>query len=199
MKSTMEGRNINSFNDLKDKMKGQDFTYLLLYKGGSDMSECARKNLEKAAGETEVSVYQADVSSVRDIHGRYNIDSVPTLIEFEKGEFRNAVKGCHQKDYYLTLFNHAVFEMKAAASDRPAKRVTVYSTPSCPWCNTLKTYLRKNGIRFSDIDVSRDSRAADEMVRKSGQQGVPQTDIEGTVVIGFDQKKINQLLEIKPS
>ena len=139
----------------------------------------------------------ADVNTVRDIHPVYNIDSVPTLIEIEKGELKNVVKGCHQKEYYQALFNHTAFEMKAAASDKPQKRVTVYSTPSCPWCTTLKNYLRKNGIRFSDVDVSRDARAAEEMVRRSGQQGVPQTDINGSMVIGFDQKKLNQLLEIK--
>lgn len=196
--NNMKGKEVKSFTELKEKLRGQEYSYLLLYKAGSEQSECARANLLQAAGDTGVNILLADVNSVRDIHPQYNIDSVPSLIEFEKGELRNMVKGCHNTGYYKSLFNHAVFEMKAAGNGRPRKRVTVYSTPSCPWCNTLKTYLRKNGIRFSDIDVSRDMRAAEEMVRKSGQQGVPQTDINGTVIIGFDQKRINQLLEIKP-
>jgi glutaredoxin-like YruB-family protein len=75
--------------------------------------------------------------------------------------------------------------------------VTVYSTPSCSWCTTLKSYFKQNNIRFKDIDVSKDTRAAEEMVRKSGQQGVPQTDINGTMIVGFDKNRINQLLDIK--
>ncbi|HIE15791.1 MAG TPA: NrdH-redoxin, partial [Bacteroidales bacterium] len=84
-----------------------------------------------------------------------------------------------------------------AKDDKPQKRVTVYSTPSCSWCNTLKTHLRKHRIRFTDIDVSQDQAAAEAMVRRSGQQGVPQTDIEGEIIIGFDKNRINTLLGIQ--
>ncbi len=193
----MEGQKINSYEDLRSKLKGKNYSYLLLYKAGSEQSECAVQNISAATASLKIEWMYADVKKVRDIHGNYNIDTVPTLIEFEKGEFRNMVKGCHSKDYYTALFNHSTYAANSPGEGKSQKRVTVYSTPSCPWCNTLKTYLRKNGIRFSDIDVSRDSGAAEEMVRKSGQQGVPQTDINGTVVIGFDQKKINELLELK--
>jgi glutaredoxin len=51
-------------------------------------------------------------------------------------------------------------------------------------------------VRFQDIDISRDERAAREMVSRSGQQGVPQTDISGQMIVGFDKKKINELLGI---
>jgi glutaredoxin-like YruB-family protein len=193
----MKGIQVKSYKEFMDSLKGQQFGYLLLYKSGSEQSDCALDNLNKAAASGDVAVMLADVNTVRDIHPVYNIDSVPSLIEMEKGELRNIIKGCHQKEFYQALFSHSAYEMKAAANDKPQKRVTVYSTPSCPWCTTLKNYLKKNGIRFSDVDVSRDTRAAEEMVRKSGQQGVPQTDINGSVVIGFDQKKLNQLLEIK--
>jgi glutaredoxin-like YruB-family protein len=192
----MAVESVNSFAELVKKNHGVSRSYLLLYKGGSEQSECARKNVEAVAEKNdEVKIFSADVQEVRDIHGNYNINSVPALIEFEKGEYRNLFKGCHQKDFYQTLLDHIIFEARAA--ERPQKSVTVYSTPSCPWCTTLKTYLRKNGIRFSDVDVSRDQQAAQDMVRKSGQQGVPQTDINGQMIIGFDQKKLNQLLEIK--
>ncbi|GAB4457772.1 MAG: hypothetical protein Fur0028_12200 [Bacteroidales bacterium] len=56
--------------------------------------------------------------------------------------------------------------------------------------------MRKNGIPFSDIDVSRDQHAAQELVQRTGQQGVPQTEINGQWVIGFDQKRLKELLEI---
>jgi len=192
----MAVESINSLAEFKEKNNGFRRSYLLLYKSGSDQSECARKNVEAVSEKNgEVKIFSADVQHVRDIHGNYRISTVPTLIEFEGGEYRNTFKGCHQKEFYQTLLDHVIFEARAA--ERPQKNVTVYTTPSCPWCTTLKTYLRKNGVRFTDIDVSRDQQAAQDMVRKSGQQGVPQTDINGQMIIGFDQKKLNQLLEIK--
>ncbi|MGQ9486202.1 MAG: glutaredoxin family protein [Armatimonadota bacterium] len=76
-------------------------------------------------------------------------------------------------------------------------RVIVFSTPNCPYCNMAKRYLRERGIRFRDVDVSRDLAAARDMVRRSGQQGVPVIDINGKIIIGFDKAKINQLLGLK--
>ncbi len=76
-------------------------------------------------------------------------------------------------------------------------RVIVFSTPNCPYCNMAKRYLRERGVRFRDVDVSRDPAAARDMVRRSGQQGVPVIDINGKIVVGFDKAKINQLLGLK--
>jgi glutaredoxin-like YruB-family protein len=76
-------------------------------------------------------------------------------------------------------------------------RVIVFSTPNCPYCNMAKRYLRERGIRFRDVDVSRDPAAARDMVRRSGQQGVPVIDINGKIVVGFDRARINQLLGLK--
>ncbi|GAI19781.1 unnamed protein product [marine sediment metagenome] len=75
--------------------------------------------------------------------------------------------------------------------------VKVFSTSSCPYCVTLKEFLKKHDIEFEDIDVSQDKTALDEMVKKSGQMGVPVIDIDGQIIIGFDKEKIAQLLEIK--
>jgi glutaredoxin 3 len=75
-------------------------------------------------------------------------------------------------------------------------RVTVFSTPTCSFCNMAKKYFREKGIKFSDVDVSRDPAAARDMVRRSGQQGVPVIDIGGKIVVGFDRVKINQYLGI---
>lgn len=77
------------------------------------------------------------------------------------------------------------------------KRVVVFSTPTCPHCTNVKRYLKQNGIRFKDVDVSRDNRAAAEMVRKTGQQGVPQLWINNRPVVGFDRSKIDTLLELR--
>jgi len=77
-----------------------------------------------------------------------------------------------------------------------AKSVIVYSTPNCPWCIRVKQFLKENNILFLDWDVSVDQLAADEMIKKSGQMGVPVLDIDGQIVVGFDKEKIKQLLGI---
>ena len=77
-----------------------------------------------------------------------------------------------------------------------AKNVIVYSTPTCPWCIRVKQFLKENNILFLDWDVSVDKVAADEMVKKSGQMGVPVLDIDGEIIVGFDKDKIKQLLNL---
>ncbi len=63
--------------------------------------------------------------------------------------------------------------------------VTVYSTPSCPYCTMAKNYLKTKGIPFTEYDVSRNPAKADEMARKSGQMGVPVVDVNGRILVGF--------------
>lgn len=82
-------------------------------------------------------------------------------------------------------------------TDRKQPRVILFSTPTCAFCNQAKQYFRQKGIRFTDVDVSRDPAAARDMVRRSGQQGVPVIDIGGKIVVGFNRPKINHLLGIK--
>lgn len=77
------------------------------------------------------------------------------------------------------------------------KSVIVFSTPTCSWCRKLKSFLKKNQIRFKEIDISRDDRARRDMVRKSGQMGVPQTWIDNRPVVGFDEQKLKRILEIR--
>jgi len=67
----------------------------------------------------------------------------------------------------------------------------------CPYCVTLKEFLKENNIEFEDIDVSQDKAALDEMVEKSGQMGVPVVEIDNQIIIGFDKEKITKLLNIK--
>ncbi len=81
--------------------------------------------------------------------------------------------------------------------EKRQKRIIVFSTPSCPWCRKVKTYLRQKGFKFKDIDVSKDTRAARDMVRKTGQQGVPQLWIDNYPIVGFDKAKIDRMLNIK--
>jgi len=73
-------------------------------------------------------------------------------------------------------------------------KVKVYSTETCPWCHKVKEFLKEKKIKFEDINVGKDQKAANEMVEKSGQMGVPVTDIDGTVIVGFDKEAIEKAL-----
>jgi len=74
------------------------------------------------------------------------------------------------------------------------KNVLVYSTPTCPWCIRAKQFLKDSNIYFQDFDVSSNQEAAEEMIKKSGQMGVPVLDINGQIIVGFDKERIKTAL-----
>lgn len=76
-------------------------------------------------------------------------------------------------------------------------KIKIYSTKTCPYCTIEKDFLKENKIEFEDVDVSDDQKAANEMVKKSGQMGVPVTEIDGEIVVGFDKEKLKKILGIK--
>jgi glutaredoxin 3 len=81
-----------------------------------------------------------------------------------------------------------------AQAEKKQPRVIIFTTPTCSYCNLAKQYFRRNNIRFRDVDISKDAAAARDVVRRSGQMGVPVIDIGGKIIVGFDKPKINQLL-----
>ncbi|MFA6618743.1 MAG: thioredoxin family protein [Candidatus Neomarinimicrobiota bacterium] len=189
---------IHSHEELKKEIKSDGTVYLLLYKKGTDASDCAYENISKAASAAQdITLLCADVNEVRDIHEHYEINSVPNLLIFDKGELKNIVKGCNENGLYSSLFEQMPLSRpKTASRENMARRVTVYSTPTCSWCNTLKNYLKEKKIVYRDVDISRDAKAAEDLLQRSGQRGVPQTDINGRIVLGFDKVKLNELLGI---
>lgn len=191
-------KQIHSLNDLNKELQTNPSVWLLLHKKGSAQSECALNNFEVAVANLRGQLFlQADVSEVRDIHPEYGIQSVPALLEFHSGTLTNIIKGCHQAEQFRAIFENVIFVADTVTGGKPAKSVTVYTTPSCSWCTTLKRHLDIHQIRYREVDVSKDHKAAEAMVRKSGQQGVPQTEINGQIIVGFDRDRINRLLEIK--
>ena len=74
--------------------------------------------------------------------------------------------------------------------------VLLFSTPTCSYCRKAKQYFRKQQVPFRNVDVSRDQSAARDMIRRSGQQGVPQFHIGSKVIVGFDRPKIDRMLEL---
>lgn len=74
------------------------------------------------------------------------------------------------------------------------KSITVYSTPTCPYCMQVKDYLKSKSIAFTDHNVGTDLDARNAMVQKSGQLGVPVIEVDGQVVVGFNKSKLEELL-----
>ena len=74
------------------------------------------------------------------------------------------------------------------------KTVKVYSTPTCPWCQKTKKYLNEHGIAYQDLNVAADKKAREEMVKKSGQMGVPVIEIDSELVVGYDEGWLKQKL-----
>jgi len=76
--------------------------------------------------------------------------------------------------------------------------VTIYSTPTCPYCKLAKDFFKDKGISFTEVDVASDPAAANDMVKKSGQMGVPVIEIEGQIVVGWNQAALQEILEHNP-
>jgi glutaredoxin 3 len=75
--------------------------------------------------------------------------------------------------------------------------VKLFVTPSCPYCFTLKEFLKEYNIEFEEIDVSKNEKAKEEMIKKTGRMEVPILEIDSQIVVGFDKEKISKLLKIK--
>jgi len=75
--------------------------------------------------------------------------------------------------------------------------VTIYTTPSCVYCKMAKEFFAKNGVAYEERNVASDMKAREEMVEKSHQLGVPVIQVDDNIVVGFDQKTLEQILEIK--
>jgi thioredoxin 1 len=141
------------------------------------------------------------------VAARYQIRGIPTVGIFRSGRLINQLVGVRSERAYraaletaLVSAEHVQVTAKKSMSTTAAKHsVTVFSTPTCPWCTRLKTYLREKQIAFKDVDVSRDAAAAQDMIHRSGQMGVPQAWIDGQVVVGFDRRRIDALLGLPSS
>ncbi len=75
--------------------------------------------------------------------------------------------------------------------------IKIYTTPTCPWCKKTKEFLKENKIKFKEIDVASDKKAAKEMIEKSGQMGVPVIEIDKQLIVGFDEDKLKKALKLK--
>ena len=79
-------------------------------------------------------------------------------------------------------------------AETTTKRVTIYSTPTCPYCRQAKDYLASKGIAFTELNVATDLDSRNAMVQRSGQLGVPVIEVDGQVIVGFNRGKLDELL-----
>ena len=88
---------------------------------------------------------------------------------------------------------------KAVKSKNKPKKslsVKVYTTITCPWCVKTKEFLKENNIKYTDVNVGLDEKARNDMFEKSGQFGVPVTDVNGTIIVGYDKEALKKALQL---
>lgn len=75
--------------------------------------------------------------------------------------------------------------------------VKIYTTTHCPYCSMAKEFFKKNNVKYEEINVELDEKAAEEMIDKSGQMGVPVIDVDGKIIVGFDKPALEKALKVK--
>lgn len=186
---------IQNQQHLSDLKKNNPELMMILFH--TDSSEKSNKALQILDAfhrkNSNTAIFRVNASKVNDIHPLFGINSVPTVVVLKKDRPPEAILGIQTEDFYKRIVNgyHHVVHRKGGEK---TMRVSVYSSDGCPWCTKAKLYLKKVGIPFRDINVSHDGNAAKDIFRRSGQRGTPQIDINGQIIVGFDQPKIDKLL-----
>lgn len=75
--------------------------------------------------------------------------------------------------------------------------IKIYTTPTCPYCEMVKEYLKERNAEYEECDISQNEAAQQEMFAKSHQMGVPVIDINGTIIVGFNRGEIDKALSLK--
>ena len=76
-------------------------------------------------------------------------------------------------------------------------KVIIYSTPTCGFCMRAKDFFRKNKVKYKEFNVAINNKAREDMIHKSGQLGVPVIDVNGRIVVGFDEPALRKMLKVK--
>ncbi|HEY3447622.1 MAG TPA: glutaredoxin domain-containing protein [Myxococcales bacterium] len=174
---------------------GHDEAIVGFFAGSSEVALQAQPEFERFCAEHEdLASYLVDLEKNRDLASGLGVDVVPAVLKLDGTRVLQKIVGPQTSAFYAQALAGGASRQTAEKAARPAHRVLVYATSSCPWCVKVKTYLKQHGVAFEEINVSRDPGAAQRMVARSGQQGVPQLDIDGHVVVGFDKRRIDALL-----
>ena len=179
------------------QQKDKDFLVLAFYGAFSSAAKRALNELKEFSEENkEIPVYVVDVEKVKGVHKLFGVKNVPTVLAVEKEKVTRRIEGVESAQLYAQVLAGANPSHHKKGEKTVAHRIIVYTGPGCPHCAAAKKYLRLKGVGFREIDVSRDQHAAETLMRRSGQMGVPQIDIDGHIIVGNDQLKIDRLLSI---
>ncbi len=175
--------------------KHKDFLMLLFYADFSSTAKRALTELKKFSKENkEIPVYLIDVEKVKGINKQFGVENVPTVAAVKKGKVSWRIEGVESAQLYTRILSETNALPSKGGKKEVSHRVIVYSGSGCPACGAAKVYLRRRGVHFREIDISRDQHAAERLVQRSGQMAVPQIDIDGHLIVGFDQTRIDRLL-----
>lgn len=148
------------------------------------------EEMEKENKDKEVTFAKVDVDAQPELAAAYGVMSIPTVVFLKDGKVASKQIGVKSKDIYQKTIAQAKMFDPATAK----KEVTVFTTPTCPYCHMAKDYLKSRNIPFKEIDVTKDQVMAREMIDKSGEMGVPQLWINDEVIIGFNKPAIDMTL-----
>ena len=181
------------------RKKHRDYFVLAFWGRFSEAAQRALRELEQFARDCDgIPVYVVDVQRVKGIHNDYDVHRVPTVLAVQNGKTVERIEGVESAQFYALHLSGASPQPNRSGAKGQRRTVIVYSGPGCPACGRLKAYLRQHGVRFREVNIAEDRHAAEQLVRRSGQMAVPQTDINGRLVVGFDQSKLDRLLAIQP-
>jgi glutaredoxin-like YruB-family protein len=175
--------------------KHNEFLILAFYAKFSSHARRALAEIEQFSKENnQIPVYIIDVERIKGIHKQFGVQNVPTVLLLKKGKVSQRIEGVESAKFYAHVFSGIFFSQYKTGKKAVSHRVIVYSGPGCPACGTAEAYLRRRGVNFRVVDISRDQHTAERLFRRSGQMAVPQIDIDGHLVVGFNQAKIDRLL-----
>jgi len=169
------------------------FAVLAFLSENSAKSIQAAQILSRLSNESHTPIWKINVQQTRDIHPLLAVNQVPTVVTIKNGQLIKKVVGLQNEGTYRKLLADAPHQ-RADGTEAPPLRITVYTTRTCPHCTTVKNHLKRKGVPYREVDVSSNASAAADLQRRTGQTGVPQTDINGTFVLGADIAKINRLI-----
>jgi glutaredoxin-like YruB-family protein len=175
--------------------KHREFLVVFFYGDFSSASKRALAELEQFSKEDgKAPVYGIDVEKVKGVHKQFGVERVPTVVALRRGKVIQQLEGVESAGFYARILSGARPSQYKAGKGTAPRRVIVYSGPGCPACGSAKTYLRRLGISFREVDIARDRNAAQSLVRRSGQMAVPQIDIDGHLIVGFDRAEIDRII-----
>ena len=194
-------QNINNPDELSQGLANFKGPAIVAFFGDfSEASKKAQPVSESCCKENDHQAFMVDVAKVKGLHKNYGVSSVPTVVVIEKGEVKQRIVGPQTQAFYARALLSIGESPKRGNDGKKEKkhRVVVYVSNSCPWCTKVKNYLRRRKVRFSEINVSNDEKAAQSLMARTGQSGVPQVDIDGQFIVGFNQPRIDELLGLSP-